>query len=157
MHPHSPPSLSPSIMLPMNVLLLALISLQTRHSYSTVFLSIYIYNGVYALLPIMLSISVVLLLAGWKGVRGGLSQLIYHIKYHPSSTFSSLPHSPISLLTFSLLSLFFSPLLTMFICYLSSLRFCHFWFPLTLRLSCPHKSPSEPLSTSPKVPIAVFF
>lgn len=46
------------------------------------------YNAVYVLLPIMLSISVFLLLAGWKGVRGGLSQLIYHIKYQPSSTFS---------------------------------------------------------------------
>lgn len=41
-----------------------------------------------SLLPIMLSISVfLLLLVCWKGVRGGLSQLIYHIKYQPSSTF----------------------------------------------------------------------
>lgn len=67
-------------------------------------LSIYIYNAVYVLLPIMLSISVfLLLLAGWKGVRGGLSQLIYHIKYQPSSTFY-LPlfppiHSSLSSLT----------------------------------------------------------
>lgn len=74
-------------------------------------LSIYIYNAVYVLLPIMLSISMFLLLAGWKGNRGGLSQLIYHIKYQPSSTFSlsfSSPIQPPSSLTFSPHSLFFT-------------------------------------------------
>lgn len=115
MLPHSPPSLCKSIMLSMNVLLPALIFLYL--SLSTVCtclrLSIYIYNAVYVLLPIMLSISVFLLLAGWKGVRGGLSQLIYHIKYQPSSAFS-LPlflipvHPSLSSLTLFPHSLFFT-------------------------------------------------
>lgn len=50
----------------------------------------------------MLSISVFLLLAGWKGVRGGLSQLIYHIKYQPSSISLSLSFSFPRLSLFSL-------------------------------------------------------
>lgn len=88
MHPHSPPSLCTSMTLSTNVLLPALIFLYLLLSTVCTWLSIYIYNAVYVFLPIMLAISVFLLLAGWKGVRGGLSQLIYHIKYQPSSTFS---------------------------------------------------------------------
>lgn len=128
--------------------------------------SIYIYNAVYVLLPIMLFISVFLLLAGWKGVRGGLSQLIYHIKYQPSSTFS-LPLfliPPFSRL--SLLSLFpstpFSSPPTIYISpsHLSSLTFLSLVSPplsLTLPLSFPHTSPSEPSSTFLKVPISLTF
>lgn len=122
-------------------------------------LSIYIYNAVYVLLPIMLSISVFLLLAGWKGVRGGLSQLIYHIKYQPSSTFY-LPrfppiHSSLSSLTpflipFLHLLLFPSlfPVLSTFLLLAPS---------LAVPLSFPHTSPSEPSSASLKVPISLFL
>ena len=154
MHPHSPLSLCTSIMLSMNVLSPVLIFL-----YLSLFtvcmrlpLSIYIYNAVYVLLPIMLSISVFLLLAGWKGVRGGLSQLIYHIKYQPSSTFS-LPLSfipPFDRL--SLLALFPSlPFLHLLPFNISPSHFssplfiaCPPSFSLTLLLSFPHTSPSEP-------------
>lgn len=167
MRPHSPPSLCKSIMLSMNVLLPALIFLYL--SLSTVCtrlrLSIYIHNAVYVLLPIMLSISVFLLLAGWKGVRGGLSQLIYHIKYQPSSTFS-LPLFLIPLFTrLSLLSLFsltpFSSPPTIYISpsHLSSPLFYRLFAPLTVPLSFPHTSPSEPSSAFLKVPISftLFF
>lgn len=89
-------------------------------------------------LPIMLSISVFLLLAGWKGVRGGLSQLIYHIKYQPSSTFSLPvflipPFTRLSLLSlFSLLPFlhllpFTSLFLTCSLCFFST---CFSPFPL---------------------------
>lgn len=79
----------------------------------------------------MLSISVVLRLAGWKGVRGGLSQLIYHIKYHPSSAFS-LPLFPLSFTHlsshFSPPHSFFSPPFSIYISHLSSL-FLSLLFP----------------------------
>lgn len=122
-------------------------------------LSIYIYNAVYVLLPIMLSISVFLLLAGWKGVRGGLSQLIYHIKYQPSSTFFlPLFLIPLSLssLTFSLTSFFSPPTI-----YISPSHLCLHFFYLTppfpvhsLSHSLTH-SPSEPSSSFLKVPISL--
>lgn len=171
MHPHSPPSLCTSIMLSMNVLLPALISLYL--SVSTVcmlfLLSIYIHNAVYVLLPIMLSISVFLLLAGWMGVRGGLSQLIYHIKYQPSSAFSL----PLFLIpSFTRLSLLFShffpslPFLHLLpftsLLLTCPIHFFHHSFPpntlsLTLPLSFPHTSPSEPSSAFVKVPISLTF
>lgn len=97
----------------------------------------------------MLSISVFLLLAGWKGVRGGLSQLIYHIKYQPSSIFSlpfPVPHFfPHSLfLTSYHLHLSFSLVLSTFLSLPP--------FSRTLPLSFPHTFTSEPSSTFLKVP-----
>lgn len=87
----------------------------------------------------MLSISVFLLLAGWKGVRGGLSQLIYHIKYQPSSTFS-LPRSPLHFL--SLLSLF-SPHSLFFTSY-----HLHLFFSLVLSTFLSLVLPAPPTHTS---------
>lgn len=146
MQPHSPPSLCTSIMPPMNVLLTSLSSL------SNACWSLYTHT-VYVLLPIILSIPVFLLLTGWKGVRGGLSQLIYHIKYQPSRIFSpSSPHSPIH------------PSLP-------SLPFLHLLPFISLLLTCPHHSFITWLTPSPsrshsltrptgallKVPIPHFF
>lgn len=164
---HSPPSLCKSITPSMSVLFvfLALIFLLSLPTVCMrLRLSIYIYNAVYVLLPIMLSISVFLLLAGWKGVRGGLSQLIYHIKYQPSSTFY-LPLFPpftrpslfllLSLIPFLHLPPFPSllPVLSTFL-----LLVCHPPHPpIAVPLSFPHTSPSEPSSTSLKVPISLFL
>lgn len=126
-------------------------------------LSIYIYNAVYVLLPIMLSISVFLLLAGWKGVRGGLSQLIYHIKYQPSSTFYLPlfpPHSLVPLFSHSSSSSLFFTSHRFHPSFLSSpLFYCLFGPPppLAVPLSFPHTSPSEPSSASLKVPISLFL
>lgn len=170
MHPHSPPSLCTSIMLSMNVLLPALIFLRLYFSpaCTRLLLSIYIYNAVYVLLPIMLSISVFLLLAGWKGVRGGLSQLIYHIKYQPSSTFSLplfLVHPftrlpLLSLLSSSLPFLHLLPFTSLLLT--CPLHFFVFFFitcfpPSLPSLSFPHTFPSEPSSAFLKVPISLTF
>lgn len=132
-----------SIMLSMNVLLPASIRLPLSRTCPR--LSIHIDNAVYVLLPIMLSISVCLLLAGWKGVRGGLSQLIYHIKYQPSSALSfSFPlfkhPSLLSLLFFtsSYLHLSFSLVP-------SSFFYQFFNLPVKVPVSFPHTSPSKPL------------
>lgn len=154
------PFLCTSIMLPMNVLLPALISFYL--SLATVYcncLSIYIYNVVYVLLPIMFSIYVFLLLTGWKGVRGGLSQLIYHIKYQPSSIFSLVlfPISPFKNLP--LLPLFpltpsFSP--PTILHHSFSLVFSPF-LSLVAPLTVPLTSPFEPSNTFLKVPISLFF
>lgn len=97
----------------------------------------------YVLLPIMLSISVCLLLAGWKGVRGGLSQLIYHIKYQPSSALSPYsPYSNIPLFSHSLFSphpIYISP------SHLSPPLFYHFFnLPVKVPLLFPHTSSSKP-------------
>lgn len=87
----------------------------------------------------MLSISVFLLLAGWKGVRGGLSQLIYHIKYQPSSALSfSFPlykHPSLFSLPFSPHTIYISP------SHLSPPLFHHFFNPpVKVTLSVPHTS-----------------
>lgn len=114
-------------------------------------LSIYIYNAVYVFLPIMLAISVFLLLAGWKGVRGGLSQLIYHIKYQPSSTFS-LPLFLIPLFTrLSLLSLPFLHLLP----FTSLLLTCLLHFFITCLP--PLQSLSHSLTLLPLSPPVLLF
>lgn len=161
MHPHSPPSLCTSIMLSMNVLLPALIFLRLYFSpaCTRLLLSIYIYNAVYVLLPIMLSISVFLLLAGWKGVRGGLSQLIYHIKYQPSSTFSLPlflvhPFTRLPLLSLLSSSLPFLHLLP----FTSLLLTCplHFFFFLSL-VSPPLSPLSHSLTLFPLSPPALFW
>lgn len=119
----------------------------------------------------MLSISVFLLLAGWKGVRGGLSQLIYHIKYQPSSTFS-LPLFLVPPCTFSLFSHSFPltpfsspPTIYISSSHLSSPLFYHLFARpthphlLTVPLSFPHTSPSAPSSSFLKVSISLtlFF
>lgn len=109
----------------------------------------------------MLSISVFLLFAGWKGVRGGLSQLIYHIKYQPSSTFS-LPlflippvHPCLSLLSLISLTPFSSPP-TIYISpsHLSSPLFYHFFSPL--HPPFPVHSLSHSLTLLPLSPPALF-
>ena len=168
MHPHSPPSLCTSIMLSMNVLLPALIFLRLSLSpaCTRLLLSIYIYNAVYVLLPIMLSISVFLLLAGWKGVRGGLSQLIYHIKYQPSSTFS-LPLflvPPVSLSSHFYLphSLFFTSyhLRLSFSLVLSTFFFITCFpplFPLSHSLTLLPLSPPALLWRFPSLSLCFFF
>lgn len=119
-------------------------------------LSIYIHNAVYVLLPIMLSISVfLLLLAGWKGVRGGLSQLIYHIKYQPSSIFSLTLSHP--LVHPSLFSHFFSLTLFFFTSHHLHLSFSHlssvlfYHFSLLHSLWFAHTSPPEPDSAHPRL------
>lgn len=121
------------------------------------FLSIHMYNAVHVLLPIMLSISVFLLIAGWKGVRGGLSQLIHHIKYQPSSTFLSLFHSPV-LPYLSSLTFFFSftpfsspPTISISPAHLSSALFLSPVFPPSLSLTL------RSLSLLPQSPPALFW
>lgn len=107
-------------------------------------------------MPSISAFLLLLLLVCWKGVRGGLSQLIYHIKYQPSSTFY-----------LSLFPLFTRPpLLSLF---LTSRRFHpSFLSPLLLLLLLvcpvplslsrfPHTSPSRPSSASLKVPIFLFL
>lgn len=92
-----------------------------------------------------------------RGFRGGLSQLIYHIKYQPSSTFSLL-------LFLVLLSLTFSPPLpfpsppTIYISpsHLSS-PFLSLLLSLTLFLSFPHTPPSALQHISEGSHLSLFF
>lgn len=116
----------------------ALISLYL--SSPLLFLSKYIPNAVYVLLPIMPAIFVFLLLAGWKGVRGALSQLIYHIKYQPLQHFL-----PARLRSHSSSLLFFTS------------DHLHLSFLTFLYLFCLHTCPPEPSSTFLMFHFFLFF
>lgn len=126
-------------------------SLQYAHAWPYTYIMLYM-----SLLPITLSISEFLLIAGWKGVRGGLSQLIYHIKYQPSSTFS-LPLllnprvHPLSSLTFFFASLTsFSSPPTIYISISSHLySFYESFAPPPLFLALPPLIPSHFFSKNP--------
>lgn len=92
----------------------------------------------------MLSISVfllLLLLVCWKGVRGGLSQLIYHIKYQPSSTFYLTLYPPFTRPPSFLIPPLHLPLFSSLLSVLSTSFFIACLPRAPVPLPSPHTSP----------------